>query len=375
MRLVIYKFLNRIPVFLRLFLIWRFCLFIISYFAYLKIPYFPNIFFYNNLNPIISSWLIFDSTWFLRISQLGYFDIKSTAFFPFWPLVIFNISKIIYFIDYRIVGLIVANVISLLVCWLFYDIVKSDYNEKIAYRSLKYFLFFPMSFFLGTAYSEPLFLLMTLLGFYFLKRKDYFYSGVCILFASLTKPFGILLMIPLVIEVKLKTKKIFDFKRLFLFLSLLGPVIYSLFLKISFDNPFIFLKAQNSPEWKAEIGIGSFIKFWSDIKLLLSFQLLEYNYIDAIMTSGLFIFILVVLILNRNKIKPALFIYSLIIILLTLFTNSLSSFSRYALLIFPFFIILGIFGKNKQFDEFITIIFLLLLGFYTSYFVIGGFVG
>ncbi|MFA6533469.1 MAG: mannosyltransferase family protein [Patescibacteria group bacterium] len=375
MKLIIYKFLNKIPDFLRLFLIWRFCLFIISYLAYLKIPHFSNIFFYNNLNPIITSWLIFDSTWFLKISQLGYFDIKSTAFFPLWPLVIFNISKILYFIDYRIVGFIVANVMSLLACWLFYDIVKSDYNEKIAYRSLKYFLFFPMSVFLGTAYSEPLFLLMTLLSFYFLKRKNYFFSGMCVLYASLTKPFGILLAIPLIIEAKLKAKKIFDFKWLFLFLSLLGPVIYSLYLKISFDDPFIFLRAQNSPEWKAKIGLGSFIKLWQDIKILLSFQLLKYNYIEAIMTSGLFIFILAVLILNRNKIKPAFFIYSLIILLLTLFTNSLSSFGRYALLIFPFFIILGILGKNKQFDEFITILFLLLLGFYTSYFIVGGFIG
>lgn len=364
-----------------LFVIWRIGLFIVAYFAYFRLPEHPQIFFYPDLHPLFSMWLPYDSTWFIDIAQKGYgFDLQSTAFFPLWPLLIFLASKILFFVDGRIIAFILANLATLGVCLMLYKLVKEEYSKEIAQRSVKYLLFFPMSLFLATAYSEPLFLLLILASFYFAKKKKWLAAGFFGLCAATTRLVGFLVFIPLLIELigSKYQDKVAKYKNILLLLLVpAGLVLYMLYLKTTLGDGLAFLHAYHNNDWGRSIGFGAFHQLYDHLKIIFSFSVFEYSgkFVTAFIEAGVFLLFLLILLINYKRISLSYFVYGTMVICLPLFSGTLISLNRYALAAFPVFIILAQWGQKKWFDELITIIFLLLLGLFTAMFVNGWWVG
>ncbi|AKM82188.1 TPA: hypothetical protein DD449_03720 [Candidatus Berkelbacteria bacterium] len=356
-----------------LFLAWRGALFLVAYFGYFDIAPANGNYLIKEIHPAISMWLVYDYGWFKDIVAKSYdFSRHSMAFFPLWPATIWLFSKIFYFVNTHIIAFVLANLITLADCWIFYKLVQLDYDKDTAYRSVKYFLFFPMSLFLASAYSEPLFLLGVLSSFYFIRKQQYLLSGFGGIIASASRLVGSIMLLPLVIEViKQKITKENWWKTLGILIAPLGLLGYMYFLKTNYGDCLGFLHAYQNSDWNRGYGYNAFNLFWNDIKIIFSFHGFgpSKDYVDAMMTTGSVLVMLTVLLSNIKKIRLSYFVYAILIMLVPLFSNSLDSLNRYVLPIFPFFMVLGILGRRKWVDSLITVTFLVLLGLFTVMFI------
>jgi Mannosyltransferase (PIG-V) len=149
---------------------------------------------------LVTAWERFDGLWFLRIATEGYVDGDgSAAFFPLYPLLIRGVSPV--------VGghpLAAAFLVSHLAAYgsmvLLYFLTASEWDERVARRTVLYLAVFPTSFFLLAPYSESLFLLLALLCLWGARRGRWAVAGLAGAAASATRNVGVLLAVPLAVE-------------------------------------------------------------------------------------------------------------------------------------------------------------------------------
>lgn len=312
-------------------------------------------------NLFLSSWGTSDSGWYLDVANHGYINSiigeSNLGFFPFYP----GLIRIIGFLvkDYYISGLIVSNIFLIIAAVYLYKIIRLENNEETSLRGIKYLFLFPVAFILSGVFSESIFLALLLICFYYAKKPNWLVVGISGFFLSLTRPFGILMFIPLM-YMYLKSRN-FKFKNiqlniLYLFLIFLGAILfmtYTYYLTGDF-NAYVHSK---------EIG-------WHQ-KLTDPFTVFFYGFSSNDYGISLLfntIFILTMIILLCIFYKKIGFSYWMLGILLLLApvmsgTAGIVAFARYTLVVFPLFIIFSKLGKNKFIDEAMMIIFILLQGF------------
>lgn len=69
-----------------------------------------------------------------------------------------------------IAGLFISNVAGLIMFVVLYQLVKEDFNGERGYHTVLYFSLFPAAFFFAAAYSESLFLCLSVLSFYHIRH-------------------------------------------------------------------------------------------------------------------------------------------------------------------------------------------------------------
>jgi len=131
--------------------------------------------------------LRFDTTWYYRISQLGYLHRAPTgptdygglriAFFPGLPLVERAVHDVIGGGPAHTTLLVGAAclVVSCIVLWL---LVVEDWDERIAWRSVVLFAFFPGAYIFPMAYSEALAVPLAMVTLWGLRRRWFLLAGV-----------------------------------------------------------------------------------------------------------------------------------------------------------------------------------------------------
>jgi hypothetical protein len=149
---------------------------------------------------LVTAWERFDGLWFLRIASHGYIDGDgSAAFFPLYPLLIRFLSPVL--------GghpLAAAFVISHLAAYgslaLLYFLTASEWDERVARRTVLYLAVFPTSFFLLAPYSESLYLLLVLTCLWASRRGRWAVAGLAGAGAAAARSLGVLLVLPLAVE-------------------------------------------------------------------------------------------------------------------------------------------------------------------------------
>jgi hypothetical protein len=111
----------------------------------------------------------FDSTWYLRIVETGYHTAAypggghDLAFFPGWPVAI-KLGTL-GFLDPALVGLILANVLSIVAIVVVWQVLRERFGEGLATDATVLLAFAPTAFVFALPYSEALFLLVVGLAF------------------------------------------------------------------------------------------------------------------------------------------------------------------------------------------------------------------
>jgi Gpi18-like mannosyltransferase len=127
----------------------------------------------SDLAAAFANW---DGQWYIRIARDGYFNDpsaqSSVAFFPALPLAGRSVA-LVTGLDYDIALTLVANVSFFLALGLFgiYIRRRSESPSRLALYAPLALALFPVGFFFRMAYSESLFLLLTVLVFYGLERR------------------------------------------------------------------------------------------------------------------------------------------------------------------------------------------------------------
>ncbi len=279
-----------------------------------------------------------------------------------------------------------------------YKLVLIDYGKKLAFNSVKYMLIFPVSFFFMAPFTESLFVMLSILTFYCLKKERWFLAGIFGMFAGLTRFHGIILIVPFIIEFliskdifarlfskerKQAVKDIFT-KGINAFLIPCGYLLYLLLNYVVTGDAFKYLFWQKT-HWFQEFSltylydqnnlklfpIPSGIKTVSDnisgitdLKLFAALWLPQMIIITAAM--------LLILYAIKIKFKLQYFSYMSIFIFGTISLSWLLSSPRYILAAFPIYILLALLSKNKKVDLIITIASIMMLMYCTVMFVTGG---
>lgn len=348
------------------FLVWRTALFFIAFLAGYFVPTFGGRFpYWDTILQLTKApnWIWgfgnFDGVHYIKIAYEGYQAAFSQAFFPLYPFLVkvFNfLPRNInldprYFVDpsFFYTALLLSNLFCFLFLVYFYKLLRIDYSKKTSFLTLILLLSFPTAFFLGSIYTESLFLFLTIASVYYYKKEKYILAGVLAALSSATRITGIFLLIVFVIDF-FKNRKLIDFKKLVtILITPFGLIFYMLYLNKNFGDSLMFFHVQP--------GFGAF-RSGSEIVLL---PQVVYRYIKIITTVDIFslqflnsfvelfftLGVLSLIIIFYKKMKPEYFWYSLVILILPTLTGTFSSMPRYILAIFPIFSVLAKFAKNK----------------------------
>jgi len=304
--------------------------------------------------------LRYDSGWYFYIAQHGYSyngnDLvqQPVAFYPLYPILIKALTVIGF--SYAAAAVLIPNIAIIAAIIMLTKLISGLYDGETALISVALLSFFPASLFFSAAYTESLAFLFIVCFFFYLIRGRFLvaacFAGLC--FA--TRSTGLVLIAPLVWEIARRYWRT-DRRRFFLegllcmIIATAGLWLYTIYLWIAFRAPFAFMTDQAA--WNTENAFGSpwllqpFVRAAKDARYHLQHAILDPNSISLLL---LLIFV-AVLVVARKRISAPLLLFSAGVILLPYLTRSgsvgFTSFSRYIMLAFPVFAVVGSFCRRR----------------------------
>ena len=323
----------------------------------------------------------FDSEHYLNMAEFGYVEPKLYAFFPLYPILI----KLFTFIipSYQISGFLISNIASFISILILTEMTKDKGNFWI----IICFIFSPILGYTSLVYTESLFILLTLLGYYLYKKDKYILSAIVVGLSILTRNSGIILWgaigLDMLYRFFSKKDKPIKFKNIVVFglIALLIGMIYPIYLYIE-TGEFLKFASVQTDYWYRSTGTPIH-NFLSDIIVLkrggpelpMNIILFLQNWI-----SFMFAFIIGIKIYKKDKTASIYTIVSLIAFTITYrnveYWRPLASISlfRYVLGLFPVYLYLSD-NKKESTTKIIYLIFMLLSIFNAITIYSGGFMG
>ena len=306
----------------------------------------------------------------------GYFFIpgkqSSVAFFPLYPIIVRIFSFV--FGNTKLTGFLISNVALLLASIYLYKLIKLDFEDSIALRTVFYMLIFPTSFFFSIFYNESFFLFLVIASFYYARKEKWLVASLFGFFVSLTKILGVFIFIPIIFEyfyrIYIENNK-FDFNKikiniLYLLLIPLGLVIHMVYLFFKFGDTLAFLHTQKEG-WEVH-----FVSIFTTLSKTL-YSMLGKSLFYGFLFLGFLIFTLIIIIyLIYIKVRITYIIYCILFFFLFLSANVLESLHRYILVLFPLYLGLALIThKSKFWDNFFTLFSVMFLTLFTILFTNG----
>ena len=383
---------------LKLFILWNLALLLVYFIVSSFIPQRKQ-FSYNDgpgmkPNPVFL-WhrANFDGIHYIDIAKKGY-SINQQAFFPLYPKLIKAVSPL-FGGRLLISGITISLLSTIIALWFFYRLVQIDYSEKIAKRTLLLWLIFPTSFFLGSVYTEGLFVALLLGSFYSARIGKWWAAGLLGMLAANTRIVGVLIFPAIIYEfycqrmiycqigqfgAGFRTNLGIFVRKLYcllqpvkgyvpLFLIPLGLVFYMRYLQVNYQDPLMFLHVQ--PNFGGGRSDGQMILlyqvFWRYFKMILTTRLDPlYIVVWLELLTGISAIALIILSF-RQRIRTSYLIFSITAFLLPTLTGTFLSLPRFVLCLFPLFISLALI-ENKLIRWVINVVFCLLFIVYYAMF-------
>ena len=350
---------------------------------------------------LLQPWRNWDGHWYALAAQQGYgYHEAVTAFFPLYPLLL---RGGIWLFDGRVelVGVVISNAALLGALFLLYRLIALDFSRAVARRALIYLALFPTAYYFSAVYSESLFLLLSVGCLYAARRDRWWLAGVVGFLAALTRSPGILLALPLAIMfVQQQGWRPLRWRRNPLAIALIpaGLMTYMVYLRRIWNDPLVTLHAQKgwdrysaNPIEAMQAGVAAVdgcavrnwnagVDFcWADRvaaspsigtvrDMMWRWALSESNLIELVAT----IFLLAVAVAAFRALPLAYSAYLAAGVILPLWSPSavhpLMSMHRFALALFPAFIVLAIVGKWRPAHIAWVVLSTILLAFFTIQF-------
>jgi len=336
--------------------------------------------------PFMNRQVAWDSEYYLGIAVGGYDDpeagrvqnpatgqmvIKNYSFFPLYPYImralalplnIFGLSPIG---TAALAGLIVTLLGTLAGMLALWDLTLHQFDEETAQRTVFYMLIFPSAFFFAQIYTEGLFIGLAFSSLALTKRKQWAWASLLGMLAALTRAHGAALCLPLIfawimnVNWKSKISTQVNWKWL----------LQGLFALLPFIAYYIWRISPLGEGW-AELQSFYFGRGLMSIQRSIDSWYNAFAYARATGQEALIYFSIEVLttvaaligsvwLIRRD---PSVALFSMSVVLLSIFSGSAQSMARYMLIVPAMFIMLGYLGRNKIFDKAWTLASILLLG-------------
>lgn len=319
----------------------------------------------------LDGWFRWDSGWYKRIAEKGYYiegHQSNVAFFPLFPYLSRYLGYLVG--SHFLAGFLISNFSTLFALFFMYLIALSMTDEARAKRSLILLLLFPASFFLSAYYTEGLFLLTITGSTYFFFKKNYLLSGLFGMAAMLTRSTGIIVFVSfglyLLFEI-LKKRERFSPRMLFLLLIPSGLLIFMVMLESQVGDPFAFSKYQSG--WGRHFVFPLFTPFIELYKVNWSFPRDDVNIQKLMEAINSIFFLIIAVIMIVKRYNPVLWMIVLFGVLLPLSTGKVMSMIRFSSVLFPAFYYLSDLCEDRRFERFIIFLFTFFLAIYNLRFL------
>jgi Gpi18-like mannosyltransferase len=223
-----------------------------------------------------------------------------------------------------------------------------DYDRPTAARAVLYLCVFPTTLFLSAVYSESLFLALVVTAFYYARAARWLATGVLAAAATLCRPAGLLLVVPLGFEYL--SQREFRWRRIradcgALILPPLALAGHLAVLRWRFGSWDVISKAEAIEGWNRSLTLP-----WNTLLYSL------YDIGSSVGYHGAFEFFFTTILIALAifacfRLRPSYAIYSIVSVLFITSWGDLKSAPRFGLVIFPIMILLALLGQHKAFNR------------------------
>ena len=323
---------------------------------------------------LLGVWQRFDTLWYIRIAAQGYSpDDVSTVYFPLYPTLI-RVLGTVFAGNYLLAAIVISNLAYVGVLYCLYKLTETHFDGASARRSTLYLSIFPTAFFFLAAYTESLFLFLTLAAFLCAHAKRWWLAGLLGLLASLTRLQGVVLVAPL-LYIYLRDR---DFRPRRVRLDVLGPLIVPLGAVLFIAYQHLILGSGPLLSTYQTDLYAQFVSPWNNI-IATCQEILspEGTFINILNLSMAGVFLAMTALSFRGLpreygIYMVVTIFALMIRRTTL--QPLVSMSRYVLVLFPAFMMWGRWGRNPRVQRLIVYPCVALLLYLSGQFAMWGWV-
>jgi len=362
------------------FLFWRFFLFIPLFIAQAFVEfrqgyaYTSPLYFLSDKHSLISNfflspWANFDGVYYLLIAANGY--TANAGFFPLFPLSLHLTTSIFapdksglpfHSIQY-FTALLLVGLYFLIALIALYKLLRIDYKDSVALSTIVFILLFPTSFFFASIYSESLFLLLSVLAFYFARKKRWILASLCGGLLTATRLVGIAIIPALICEFIKGEKTLFKTKALPLFFTILGILSYTWFNLQKWGNAFYFIETQGDLQNNRSVTTPIFIPqtIYRYIKIMTTVSPSHFEWWVALLEISTFIFtVLMLFVAWKKRLRLSYIIFGAVCFLIPISSGTFTGLPRYSLVLFPIFIALAL-VKSKIIKTVYSIVGIILL--------------
>ena len=348
------------------------------------------------MDPFLNTHVSWDSEFYLQQAVGSYSDTRvrqidspngpvslGYAFYPFYsftmrllayPLQVFSLDEIA---TATLAGVLVSLLGALAAMLALADMAKPWLDESARLRAAFYLVIFPSGFFLAQVYTEGLFVGLAFWCLALIRREKLLAAGVLAAAAVWTRAVGVALVIPL---------------------------LWSVFERIRSDRIAIIGRASAAGGAAAVLTLGAFAGFWFS-KLGINFRFMESNYFgrgfllfeqtwttwssqlsdafnkhntQAIVYNVIELIVIALslaLALALIRKYPGVALFSLAVWVISFFSGSPQSVSRYLLAMPTTFLALARLGKSEVFDRAWSLASILVMGMMAALFSFDMWVG
>lgn len=311
-----------------------------------------------------------DANWYITIAAHGYerraFETTTHhnwAFFPLYPLLLRAAAQLTG--EFTLTGMFISHLFFFFaLLYLHKTALAFGLDADAASRAIFYLAIFPVSYFFSLPLTESIFLLLTTASFYFAKRERWWIAGLCGALASATRFTGILLLPALAVLYWQTYRDFWPPRKSLLALGLIpaGLFGFMIYLHAITGNALAFKGALAA--WGRNTGfflmpLLGYLRHPFDIIGPWSPHFLNFWAATITLVCGL-------VLLKRRA--YALCCYALLSAFVALSSVLLQSQARYAMVVFPTFMVLASWGRKTSVDTLIRTVSLVLLSLMTAFF-------
>jgi len=316
-------------------------------------------------------WNRWDAVNYQKLAQFGYSGTGELrpllVFYPLYPWTV----RLFAFVtrDYLVSAFVVSTLASLAAAIVLLRLVELDYSKELAQRAVWFLFIFPTSYFLHIGYTESLFLMLALSCVFAARKERWALAGLFGALSCLTRANGLVLIPALMVEAAHQywTMRRWQWSWLWIAVVGLGFGGYLLINKFAAGEAFAFIAI------RAEVFRISLAWPWTGVSDALGSMNRNPSQAEIIgMQEFLFIVLgFVCTLVSWVKLRPSYSVWITCSWLLVTSVSFVSSVPRYALTMFPIYILLAMLAARRVWLAIITFWSILYLSLFASLFAWG----
>jgi len=314
--------------------------------------------------PLLNLFSRWDSAYYVHIATHGYssWTDQYWAFFPAYPVLMGGFGRLLSFLfmipldlAVDLAGFVISNLSFLVAVYYLYKLSAAVLGKlRLAFDSAVYLALFPSGVFLSAIYSDSLFILLTISSLYYWQLGRLGRSGILGLFAALTRPLGLLLVLPFIYKILVDSP---SRMRIAVYLHTamipVGSLVFIVYSWLRTGTAFAFFIAE-AQHWRTgmsgSLGAG-----------------IENPFTYPFLILGIATLVVSILI-ERNPRETTYNLHAFCLII-TYLLGDITSFPRYSITLLPIYWQIARYSRSLAFRIFIYAVSVTLLAICTGLYV------